>query len=109
MWDETKQKRLNKLRRREKEGVLTHEEHDELERLLHELEQEEWDALRPALGHLHEEQMQLQEELGRFRLQNTLLSALAERQDYLLKRAQAQLASIGHLTARASRGHRAAS
>lgn len=94
MWNETKQTRLNELRRREQEGALTHEEREALERLLHELSREEWGELRPALDHLHEEQKQLQEELGRFRHQNALLAVLAERQDDLLKRAQAQLAGL---------------
>jgi hypothetical protein len=94
MWDETKQARLDELRRREQEGMLTSEGREVLERLLHELEQEEWRALRPALGHLHEEPKQLQEELSRFRHQNALLAALAERQENLLRRAQAQLAGL---------------
>ena len=94
MWNETKQTRLDELRRREQERALTHEEREALEHLLHELSQEEWGELRPALDHLHEEQKQLQEELGRFRHQNALLAVLAERQEDLLKRAQAQLAGL---------------
>lgn len=94
MWNETKQAKLDELRRREQEDALNDEESKALKHLLHELEQEEWEVLRPALDHLHEEQKQLQEELGRFRHQNVLLDVLAERQEDLLKRAQAQLAGL---------------
>ncbi len=94
MWDDAKQERLNELRRREQEGVLTDEERQSLERLLHELEQEEWATLGPALERLREEQRQLQEECGRVRLQDTVLSALAERQEDLLRRARVQLAGL---------------
>lgn len=94
MWDEEKQGRLNELRRREQEGVLTDEERQALEHLLHELEQEEWAILRPALDRLREEQRQLQEECGRLRFQDTVLSALAERQEDLLRRARVQLAGL---------------
>ena len=94
MWNETKQARLDELHRREQEDALNDEESKALKLLLHELEQEEWEALRPALDHLREEQKQLQEELGRFRHQNALLAALAQRHEDLLKRAQAQLAGL---------------
>ena len=94
MWDEAKQERLNELRLREQEGLLTDEERQALEHLLHELEQEEWAILRPALDRLREEQRQLQQECGRLRLQNSILSALVERQEDLLRRARVQLAGL---------------
>jgi len=56
MWDMVKQQQLNELREREQKGILTAEERQTLECLLHELEQEEWERLRPALHRLREEQ-----------------------------------------------------
>ena len=60
MWDEAKQQQLNELRRRELESSLTDEEKCTLEQLLYELEQEEWERVRPALGRLRAEQAELQ-------------------------------------------------
>lgn len=94
MWDAAKQQQLNELQRREEQGILSNEERDTLEALLYELEQQEWDTLRPALERLRAEQKQLQEEYGRVRSQNAALAALAERQEDLLKRARVQLAGL---------------
>lgn len=94
MWDAAKQQRLNELRQRDQEGTLTDEDRQVLEKLIYELEQEEWIALRPALEHLHRDQEHLQEECGCLRLQNSILTALAERQEDLLKRARAELAGL---------------
>jgi len=94
MWDMVKQQQLNELREREQKGTLTAEERQTLECLLHELEQEEWERLRPALHRLREEQKPLREEYGRLRSQNAVLAALAERQEELLARARAQLAEL---------------
>jgi len=86
MWDTVKQQQLNELREREQKGTLTAEERQTLECLLHELEQEEWERLRPALHRLREEQKPLREEYGRLRSQNAVLAALAERQEAQLAR-----------------------
>lgn len=94
MWDTTRQEQLNDLRRREEKGVLTEGECQTLECLLHELEQEEWTSLGPALARLSREQEQLQKESGRLRTQNAVLATLAERQGDLLRRAKAQLAGL---------------
>ena len=94
MWDTVKQQQLNELRRREQGGTLTVEERETLDLMLHELEQEEWDRLRPALQRLRGEQKRLGEEVGRLRSQNVVLAALAERQEDVLARARAQLAEL---------------
>lgn len=94
MWDDAKQQRLNELRRRDQEGTLTQEDKQALEQLVCELEQEEWDTLRPVLERFRQEQAQLQLECERLRLQNPLLAALAERQEDLLKRARVELAAL---------------
>jgi hypothetical protein len=83
MWGAVKQQQLDELRRREQEGTLTDEERRVLEQLLHEIEQEEWATLQPALERLRQEQKQLQEEYGRLRTENTILAALAERYEGL--------------------------
>ena len=94
MWDEAKQQQLNELRRRDQEGTLIERDRQVLEQLIYELEQKEWDTLRPALERLRREQERLQEECGRVGLQNTVLAALGERQEHLLKRARVELAGL---------------
>ena len=94
MWNETKQQQLNELRRRELENSLTLEEGNSLEKLLSELEQEEWQILNPALEREREEQSKLQAEISRTETQNAVLTAIASRQDNLVKRAATQLKSL---------------
>lgn len=94
MWNEAKQQQLNELQRQKQEGLLTEQEKQAFEQLLCELEQEEWNALRPALERLCREQEQLQEQEGRLRVENSVLAALAERQEDLLRRARVELAGL---------------
>jgi chromosome segregation ATPase len=94
MWDGKKQQQLNELRRLELEGTLTPEEREALDNLLHELEQEEWQRLRPTLQRLHAEQGQLREACARLRSHNVFLAVLLERQEELLTRARAYLAEL---------------
>jgi len=91
MWNMAKQQQLDVLRQREHDALLTDEERQTLEQLLHEIEQQEWAVLHPALERLHQEQKQLQEEYGRLRTDNAILAALAERYEDLLARARVQL------------------
>jgi hypothetical protein len=95
MWSDEKQRRLDDLRRPDREA-LDAEEQRELSQLLHELEQEEWIALRPGLDSLLREQQQLQSRLGERETQNAVLQALSERYADLLARAKAQLAALTH-------------
>jgi hypothetical protein len=92
MWDQNKQQQLNDLQGREEE--LTPAENQQLTQLLHELEQEEWQVLRPALQQIRNEQSQLQADKVTLQAQNAVLAAIAERQADLLSRAKTQLASI---------------
>ncbi len=92
MWDTNKQQQLNELQQRE--GALTPDENQQLSQLLHELEQEEWQALRPALQQMRDEQSQLRQDKATLLAQNAVLAALAERQADLLARAKAQLTSL---------------
>ena len=94
MWNETKQHQLNELQRREAEDLLTAEEEHALEKLLSELEQEEWRTLNPALEREREEESNLLTEISRTETQNAVLTTLAARQDDLAKRAAAQLKSL---------------
>ncbi len=94
MWNETKQQQLNELQRREMENALMAEEEQTLEKLLSELEQEEWQALNPALELERTAQSELQNEISRTETQNAVLTALAARQDELAKRAAAQLKGL---------------
>ena len=94
MWDETKQQQLNELRRRELESALTDEEKCTLKQLLYELEQDEWQRVRPAFARLRDEQTELQRTLGQTETQNAILSAIGSRQENLLKRAETQLKGL---------------
>ena len=94
MWNKTKQLQLNELQRRESENLLTAEENQMLEKLLSELEQAEWQSLNPALEREREAQSKLQDEISRVGTQNAVLTAIASRQDDLVKRAAAQLKSL---------------
>ena len=94
MWDVNKQQQLNTLQQQADAGALTPEESQQLSQLLHELEQEEWQALRPALQQMRDEQSQLQQEKATLQAQNAVLAAIAERQADLLARAKAQLTAL---------------
>ena len=94
MWDEAKQQRLNELQRQAQEGMLTEQEKQALEQLLCKPEQEEWNALSPALERVRREQEQLQEQGGRLRLENAVLTALAARREDLLRRAKVELTGL---------------
>ena len=87
MWNETKQLQLNDLQRRELENSLTAEENQMLKKSLSELEQAEWQTLCPALEHEREAQSLLQKETSHNETQNAVLTAIASRQDDLVKRA----------------------
>lgn len=94
MWNETKQRQLNELQRRESESALTDEEGRTLEQLRYELEREEWQTLNPSLERLRDEQAELQRELGQSETQNAILAAIGSRQEDLLERAKAQLKGL---------------
>src|SRR2546430_9371610 len=91
MWDDDKQRRLDDLQQRAQHGSLPDDDQQILDRLLYELEQAEWAALRPGLSRLRSEHGQLQADLGRLQTQNAILAALAERYADLLARAKVQL------------------
>jgi ABC-type phosphate transport system auxiliary subunit len=94
MWDMAKQQQLDYLQRRQIEGELNAEEQQSLAYLYSELEQQEWGVLRPALGRLRAEQQELQKTYGRLNSENTLLAAVAERQEDLLERARTVLGAL---------------
>ena len=94
MWNETKQGQLDELRRRELTGTLADEERSTLEHLLNELEQDEWERLRPGLRRLHTEQAALRKICGELRTQNALLGVLCARQEHVVSRGRAQLAEL---------------
>lgn len=94
MWDSDKQRRLDDLRQQEQRQPLAAEEQQELDRMLHEIEQVEWISLRPGLDRLHHEQSQLQADIGQLQARNAVLAALSERYADLLARAKAQLTGL---------------
>lgn len=94
MWDDIKQQRLDELRRQEAAGTLSDDDGRTLEQLLHELEQEEWNALHPALDRLGQQQTDIERQCDDARAQNAALSAIAERHADLLARAKVQLNAL---------------
>lgn len=96
MWDSAKQEQFDGLSRRAQQGSLSDAELHQLDALLHEIEHEEWAALRPALDTMRHEQAQLAESLGDVRTDNAILAALAERFADLLARTRTQLAGLLH-------------
>jgi chromosome segregation ATPase len=94
MWDQAKQHQFDELRRSELAGTLTAEERSTLDHLLHELDEDEWERLGPALRHLQEEQAELRDRCGQLRSQNALLHALLTCQENLMARGKAQLAEL---------------
>jgi hypothetical protein len=94
MWDDAKQQRLNELQQRAQSESLHVDDQQVLDELLHELEQEEWAAVRPALSEFRRDQEALQAGLGRLQAQNAVLAALAERYADLLRRVKVQLAGF---------------
>lgn len=94
MWDATQQQRLNELQRQAQAGVLPEQEQRALEQLLHALEQEEWNTLNPTLERLRREQKQVHAQGASLKAENTVLAALVERREDLLKRAQEELTSL---------------
>jgi len=91
MWDEDKQRHFDELRQRAQHTALTAEEQRMLDRLLLDLEQAEWAALRPALSRFRSEQEDLRVDLGQVQARNAVLTSLAERYADLLARAKVQL------------------
>ncbi len=94
MWDEDKQRRLDDLRRRESLEVLSLDEREILDQLLHEVEAAEAAVLQPTLGRLYAEQRDLQAGISRLEQQNASLTVLASQYEDLLRRARAQLAGF---------------
>jgi chromosome segregation ATPase len=95
MWDTTKQRQLDDLQRQREEGTIGEAEDDEtLTYLLAELEQEEWVALRPALGRLREDRKQLQTAYGQLSSENAIAATFVERLEDLLQRARTELAGL---------------
>jgi chromosome segregation ATPase len=94
MWDTDKQQRLDELQRRAQQAPLAADEQQVLDRLVLELEQAEWAALRPALSQLRREQEDLQADLSQVHTQNAVVAALVERYGDLLARAKVQLDAL---------------
>src|SRR5690348_16709458 len=94
MWNEAKQQQLDDLQRQAMTDQISVAEQQMLDQLLHELEQDEWTALRPALDALRRGQGQLQADLGRIQAQNAILAALTARYEDLITRANVQLSSL---------------
>jgi|SRR5436190_24355885 len=84
MWEEQKSIRLQQLRQRDRETVLTESERAELELLTQELEAAETAYLTPATERLRQERESVE-------AQNRTLEALARRKEALVQRLRAFL------------------
>jgi hypothetical protein len=85
MGDRQRHERFQELRRRELAGALSPEEHDELARLVQELEQQEATYLSPATERLRREYEEMLAE-------NRALEALANRKEALIQHLDSVLA-----------------
>ena len=94
VWDKVKQEYFDELQQKEQRGVLNAKDKLALDQLRWDLEQDEWQALRPALSRLREEQGELEAEVGQLQIQNSVLAGLAERYADLVARARVQLANL---------------
>jgi hypothetical protein len=94
MWSASKQRQFDELRRQELERILTPAEQQRLDELLHELDAEEWAALRPAIEHCDRESERLRSDLARIHAQNEALVAIAARYAALRVRARHALAEL---------------
>jgi chromosome segregation ATPase len=94
VWSDAKQQQLNDFRRRAASHGLSPEEQQSLDRLLHDLDEQELALLTPTLTRLHQERVANQAELDRLAQDNATLAALADRFGSLLDRARAQLTSL---------------
>src|SRR2546426_2839882 len=97
MWNEGKQQRLDLLRIREAEGLLTEAECAEMEALFAELDAEEAAALRPAMQRMQQRQADLRTEKEKLAAEAAQLERIAHAQEELLAEACSYLA---HLRAR---------
>lgn len=79
MWEEQQRSRFQHLRQRQRQGVLTEAEQDELAHLVQELEGAEATYLTPAVQRLRQEREALE-------TQNRTLEALALRKEALVLR-----------------------
>lgn len=93
-WNEELEERLLHLRLLELEGTLAPDEKDELERLMHSLEEEEIQQLAPAFAHLEAEQARLQKELTAQQAENKSLHRIYQEQTLLIKDARQWLAKF---------------
>ena len=94
MWDDAKQQRLNELQQHAMREPLSIDDQQALEELLDELDQAEWETLRPVLSQLRRDQDVLAMDLGHLQAQHTVVTALADRYAALLARAKVQLAEL---------------
>jgi peptidoglycan hydrolase CwlO-like protein len=94
MWDDAKQQRLDELRQRVEREPLPVNDQRALEALLHELEETEWAAVRPAMSRFLRDQETLAADMGQLQTRNAVLAALADRYADLFARAKAQVAEL---------------
>lgn len=80
MWNEDKQQRLDVLRVREAQGILTNEERAELEALFEELDMDEAEAMRPALERMQQRQAELRVEKEQLEVKATQLKHIVSEQ-----------------------------
>jgi len=91
MWNQEKQQRLDALRVREAQEVLSETERAELEALFAELDADEAEAMRPALERMQHQQTELLAEKKHLRAEAAQLERIANAQEQLLAEAGAYL------------------
>ncbi len=93
-WNADKQQRLDALRAREDEGVLTPAEQTELDGLLADLDALEWQQLRPTLERMERDHAAASAAIARLAHTRDDLQELLARQRKLIVRARGQLQEL---------------
>lgn len=93
MWDETKQRRFDELRR-DDAAPLTPVERRELDALIDELDREEREQLGPALAASADREAEYRAELARMQAEKATLVELTERYTAWLLRARRQIGEV---------------
>lgn len=93
-WTDDKQHRLDDLRAREDSGTLTPAEQAELTQLLADLDEMEWQQLRPALERMDREHAAASAAINRLVQTQDDLDDLMNRQRRLIVRARSQLQEL---------------
>ncbi len=94
MWTAEKQKLYDTLRDKESFTVLSVDERQQIELLIAELDQSEFESLRPSLERMAQEHEQDQATIRQLQKEKELLTTLAAQEEQLVQRAKLVLQEV---------------